>query len=92
MTTYYAGWSSDPEYKRLQKGVQEAAQAVIRDKDIETINKNIKSARVSFKGRLKPGSKVTEYQLLAWADNGNLCFGGSCTIDGTDFSGYYFTD
>lgn len=46
--------------------------------------------RVSFTVTV-PGD-ITEMDALILADDGNLCFGGSCSRNGDTFSGQYFTD
>ena len=47
-----------------------------------------------FSGVLKTDEEknLSELDLALLADNGNLCFGGYCTISGDKFSGAYYTD
>ena len=75
-----------------QQNVIDASRKVNREKDIAEFRKYPRSCRVEFEGTLKEGSQVTEYELLAWADGGNLCFGGRCEINGHNFKGSYNTD
>lgn len=86
---YYSGWAMG---QGSRSEVQEAASRVNRNRDISEFVKNPIKGSVKFKGVLEEGSTVTEDELLAWADGGNLCFGGDCKIDGLNFSGSYYTD
>lgn len=58
------------------------------------IKKRSDYGRTSFEGELTtPEAKqLTELDLALIADNGNLCFGGSCKIQGDRFVGSYCTD
>ena len=89
---YYSGWAMTLEFRKESKRAKEAAGKVDRERDIESFTKNPRYGRTDFEGKLKEGNKVTEFQLLAWADGGNLCFGGECQITGRTFKGSYYTD
>jgi hypothetical protein len=47
-----------------------------------------------FTGKLlnEEARKLTPADIAIYADHGNLCFGGSCSIHGDMFSGSYNTD
>jgi hypothetical protein len=71
-----------------------------RYKEIEHHVKTINMKRIpaygrgNFSGVLNaPEEKaLSEMDLCLIADRGNLCFGGTCTKSGDNFSGSYFTD
>lgn len=92
MPCYFSGWAMDPEHKSLSNKVQDAARRVNGERDIETLVKTPMYGRTRFEGKLKEGSTITEDELLAWVDHGNLCFGGECTIKGLNFIGSINTD
>jgi hypothetical protein len=50
--------------------------------------------RTQFTGTLTTpeAQALSEEDLALIADNGNLCFGGSCQKRGATFSGEYYTD
>ena len=58
------------------------------------INRNSSYGHVDFNGKLltEEAKSLSEMDLLILADYGNLCFGGSCSIEGDEFSGQYHTD
>jgi hypothetical protein len=47
-----------------------------------------------FHGKLlnDEAKKLTRADIAIYADHGNLCFGGSCSISGDSFTGSYNTD
>lgn len=85
----YGGWAFSG---KIDKSVQQAAEKVDYERDIENFVKIPLYARTAFEGKLRPGNKVTELDLLAWADSGNLCFGGYIEVNGLEFKGWYNTD
>ena len=86
----FGGWVMGPAEKRQQ--MIDARSRVDYKHDIEEFVPNPQYGRTEFKGRLTEHSKATAEEILAFADGGNVCFGGSCTIKGRDFEGYYYID
>jgi hypothetical protein len=62
-------------------------------KDI-TLFKFPRYGKNDFKGTLntEETQKLSELDIAIIADQGNLCFGGSCTKVGNTFTGCYYTD
>lgn len=92
MSTYYGGWAMMLDFREQQKKIEDAARRVNWERDIDYLTKSPGYGRIRFEGKLKEGSTVTEDELLAFVDHGNLCFGGDCTINGLDFIGTINTD
>lgn len=56
------------------------------------IKKAPNHAHTRFSGELPDGVELSDLDILILADDGNLCFGGECTLRGRSFSGSYNTD
>lgn len=91
---YYGGWAFKPDNKerRAEIGRRHAEIIGLRDK-IEMV-KGPGHNHVTFTATVDESvlAGLTEMDILILADDGNLCFGGSCSRKGNVFAGSYSTD
>ena len=93
----YSGYAFKPNEKEMRDEIRELAPIALNKlKGKINIEKGSSHARVSFTATVDQdiSDDVTEMDVLLYADNGNLCFGGDCTRVGTTnvFKGCYWTD
>ena len=87
----FLGWAytdnENEKSKEIQKHYKETDFSDIIHIDVLPVYYHKK-----FKGKLKEGTKLTALDVLIYADNGSLCFGGNCLLIGNEFSGSFSTD
>lgn len=87
----YAFKSDEAErMEKIQKRYREIAH--LRKK--MTLNKVPRYGRTEFYGTLDTDEtrQLSETDIAIIADDGNLCFGGTCTKTGNSFRGEYWID
>jgi hypothetical protein len=88
------GYAFDPQEEEKRAMIQKRYNEIKHlAKDI-TLSKFPRYGKNDFKGMLntEETQKLSELDIAIIADQGNLCFGGSCTKIGNTFTGCYYTD
>ena len=91
---YIQGWAFKENEKELGQENYKRFKEISHMYDEITLNKSPQYGHTKFYGQLltEEAKQLNEKDIALLADHGNLCFGGECTISGSQFTGRYNTD
>jgi hypothetical protein len=90
---YIEGWAFKENKTEISKANYERYKEIEHLRGELQLSKQPAYGKGNFSGVLNESTRhLTEKDLALIADDGNLCFGGTCTISGDRFSGSYYTD
>lgn len=92
----YAGWvhTQDEQAKAASNNMYYEELKHLKGREHMSFSKSPQYARTNFSGELlsEEAQALTADEILLLMDDGDLCFGGSCSKTGAKFSGSYNTD
>lgn len=91
---YIAGWAFEPNERELQDKNSKRFKEIQHIRESLELDKTPCYGHTKFSGTLKTdeAKALSEFDLALIADDGSLCFGGSCSKSDGGFSGRYNTD
>lgn len=91
----YSGWAFNRDEKERRQIIADRhkiAEPILRGKIEMDKSPGYNHTRFTATVDESVLDQIDEMDVLIYADNGNLCFGGSCSRQGNTFSGSYNTD